>query len=79
LSNFLTIRSFNSQIYSGVPRKLCEKKQPYGIVCRKQNDKRDLEKLCEKKKQQRSSAMALSRRLEEILWKSYMRGTRKVF
>lgn len=25
--------------------KLCERKQPYGVVCRKQSDKHDLEKL----------------------------------
>ena len=29
--------------------KLCEKKQSYGVVCRKQSDKHGMEKLCEKK------------------------------
>jgi hypothetical protein len=38
-----------------------------------------MEKLCEKKKQQRSSMMPLCRRLEEILWKSFMREKRQVF
>ena len=32
----------------------------------------------EKKKRQHSSMMSLSRRLEEVLWKSYVRVKRKI-
>lgn len=47
--------------------KLCEKKQSYGVICKKQHAKHNMEKLCEKKKQHRSSTMLLLRLLEEIL------------
>jgi hypothetical protein len=60
-------------------RKLCEKKQSYGIICTKQHAKHNMEKVCEKKKQHRSATMPLLRLLEEILSKSYLREKRKVF
>jgi len=46
--------------------KLCEKKQSDGVICKKQNAKHNMEKLCEKKKQHCSSMMPLLRLLEEI-------------
>jgi len=51
---------------------LCEKKQSYSIVCKKQHAKHHMETLCEKKKQHRSSMMSLLRQLEAILWKSFL-------
>jgi hypothetical protein len=42
-------------------------KQSSGVVCKKQNAKYNMEKLCEKQKQHRSSMMPLLRPLEEIL------------
>jgi hypothetical protein len=42
-------------------------KQSSGVVCKKQHAKHNMEKVCEKKKQHRSSMMPLLRLLEEIL------------
>jgi hypothetical protein len=53
-------------------------KQSSGVVCKKQNAKYNMEKLCEKQKQHRSSMMPLLRPLEEIILKSFLREKRKV-
>jgi hypothetical protein len=59
-------------LFSAVNEKLCERQRPYGIVCQKQNGKRGLEKLCEKKKRHPSSTIPVYGRSERNTWKSYV-------
>src|SRR5947208_1749317 len=72
MTRILAIPLVPMVVFSAGNEKLCEKKQSYGITCKKHNAKHTMEKLCEKKNQRRSSMMPLSKRLEEIFWKSYM-------
>lgn len=47
------------QLSDELNEKLCKKKQSYGVICKKQNAKHNMEKLCEKKKQYHLSMMPL--------------------
>ena len=53
-------------LFSAVNEKVCEKKQPDSVFVENARDRHDLEKLCEKRKQQRSPMIPLFRQLEEI-------------
>jgi hypothetical protein len=78
-------RTFNWQpignywFYSNRKRKIMREKQLYIVVCQKQSDKYDLEKLCEKKKWLSFSMMPLYRRIERKIVKIYVREKRKIF
>jgi hypothetical protein len=66
-SDELLSRTVLMVLCSAVNEKLCEKKQPSSAFVENARDRHDLEKLCEKRKQQRSPMMPLFRRLEELL------------
>jgi hypothetical protein len=53
-------------LFSAGNEKICEKRQPESVFVENTRDRDDLEKLCEKRKQQRSPMIPLFRQLEEI-------------
>jgi hypothetical protein len=65
-SGELPSRTVPLVLFSAVNEKVCEKKQSSSAFVENARDRHDLEKLREKRKQQRSPMMPLFRGLEEI-------------
>ena len=65
-SGELPSRTVPMGLFSAGNEKICEKRQPESVFVENTRDRDDLEKLCEKRKQQRSPMIPLFRQLEEI-------------